>query len=48
MHFLRSTEGQDAVEWLTVVAIVVTIVGGVIWSISDELAAKLQEYANAL
>jgi Flp pilus assembly pilin Flp len=48
MRFLRDTRGQNAVEWLLVVVIVVAVVGGIIVTISESLATKLTEYNDAL
>jgi Flp pilus assembly pilin Flp len=48
MTFLRSKQGTTTVEWLIVAAIIVAVVGGAIWSISDALANKLTEYNDAL
>lgn len=48
MRFLRGTRAQGTVEWLVVVAIVVAVLGGMIWSIHVALTLKLQEYHDAL
>jgi hypothetical protein len=48
MRFLRGIQAQGAVEWLVVAAIVVAVLGGMIWSIHVALALKLQEYHDAL
>lgn len=48
MKFLKSTAAQSTVEWLVVVIVLVTALGGLIWAISESLATKLQEYNDAL
>jgi hypothetical protein len=48
MRFLTGTRAQSAVEWLVVAVIIVVVVGGMIWSIHESLAAKLEAYNDAL
>jgi len=48
MHFLRKQQGQNAVEWLVVVIIIVAVLGGIILSIATALSDKLTEYHDAL
>lgn len=48
MRFLTGTGSQSAVEWLVVAVIIVAVVGGMIWSIHQSLADKLEAYNDAL
>jgi hypothetical protein len=48
MEFLKSTQAQNAVEWLVVAALLVAVLGGMLWSIFNSLADKLGEYNDAL
>ncbi len=48
MRFLQGTRAQSAVEWLVVAAIVVGVLGGLLWQIHATLALKLREYHDAL
>lgn len=48
MRFLHGTRAQSAVEWLVVAAIVIAVLGGLLWDIHTTLAVKLREYHDAL
>ena len=46
--FLAGTHAQSAVEWLVVAALIVALLGGVLWDIHTTLAQKLEAYHAAL
>jgi len=48
MRFLTDRHGQSTIEMVLLATIIVVVLGGVVFALFSGIAAKLQEYNDAL
>lgn len=48
MRFLTDRHGQSTIEMVLLATIIIVVLGGVVFALFGGIAAKLQEYNDAL